>query len=291
MPDPVEESHYCPACGYDQRGISSDRCPECGTDIDHARGIFIPWEQRKLIGYFRSFFRTLVIATFFPTRLTRATGWPMDLWSARLFRWTVRLLIAVPCLSMFYFYLQQTEGLKSLFSINGPERSAGDPFWEAKFLWTAGMTMWPVIPIGFLLALILATGVSHWLWMKDLELTRRNRAMVFSFYLGAPLAWLTIPAALLFVLYCEPIQKWLDYRSIVFNPVCILLVCLSGFVIVATLINSVRAISSATRCGMFRALASGVGILVQAAISVVIGLGLLPALAGLFRILFGSFSI
>jgi hypothetical protein len=115
--------------------------------------------------------------------------------------------------------------------------------------------------------------------------------MVFSFYLGAPLAWLSIPAALLFVLYCEPIQQWLDYRSIVFNPVCVVLVCLSGFVIVATLINSVRAISSATRCGMFRALASGVGILIQVAIAVLIGLGLLPALAGLFRILIGSFSL
>lgn len=35
-PTPVEKERTCPKCGYDMRGITSDKCPECGTEYREA---------------------------------------------------------------------------------------------------------------------------------------------------------------------------------------------------------------------------------------------------------------
>ena len=43
---------FCPDCGYDLRGISSDRCPECGHAVDPTSLAIsiIPWTHRRSLG-------------------------------------------------------------------------------------------------------------------------------------------------------------------------------------------------------------------------------------------------
>jgi hypothetical protein len=125
-------------CGYNLRGLSSERCPECGLAIDTALSGVIPWERRKGLGYFRSFVRTLGMGTFRPTKLARATGEPIDLRSARIFRWIVRGTIVMPVVGLFELAVAWNGGLNSVFTIESP--LPGGPFWEPRFLWTVGVS-------------------------------------------------------------------------------------------------------------------------------------------------------
>src|SRR6188768_3322910 len=64
---------YCPACGYDLRAIDSERCPECGLEIDRSKlgESVIPWIHRKQIGFYRAFWRTCEMATLRPRQFAR----------------------------------------------------------------------------------------------------------------------------------------------------------------------------------------------------------------------------
>jgi hypothetical protein len=50
----------CPACGFDLRGTTSDRCGECGLEIDRAglRVSNIPWAHRDRMGRVGAYLRT-----------------------------------------------------------------------------------------------------------------------------------------------------------------------------------------------------------------------------------------
>jgi hypothetical protein len=71
------ETIYCGTCGYDLRGLTSDRCPECGLTIDATRGE-IPRQRRAEIGYVRSSLPTVEMATFRPFRLAMACTSPVN---------------------------------------------------------------------------------------------------------------------------------------------------------------------------------------------------------------------
>src|SRR2546430_12165891 len=79
---------FCPDCGYDLRGLTSGRCPECGLLIDDAAlaASPIPWVHRRRIGRVRAFFRTLMLTTFRPKRLAAAAAVPVDYREAQRFR-------------------------------------------------------------------------------------------------------------------------------------------------------------------------------------------------------------
>jgi hypothetical protein len=65
---------FCVGCGYNLRGLISDRCPECGLKLDEAAAAPIPWEGRRHLGAFRAFWRTVMQA---------------------MFRWTISALVGV----------------------------------------------------------------------------------------------------------------------------------------------------------------------------------------------------
>jgi hypothetical protein len=279
---------YCPGCGYDLRGLASDRCPECGLAIDTTLSGIIPWERRKSIGYFRSFFRTLTLATFRPTRLALATGSPIDLRSARLFRWIVRMMVIVPTVSLFAFALFLNGGTSALITIGSPVQTSTDPFWEPQFLWTVGATLWPVLPIGFILFAILATGISHWSWVGRLEPVRRNRAMAFTFYLCSPLGWIWIPC-LAFTLSAVFSDPQLPTQSSELLAASLrsegIMSCL---MLLPFVVSSVRGVSAATHRGIVRSPVVGAGVIVQAIASFAMGLLLFPMIVGLFRLMITS---
>src|SRR3954469_6393600 len=64
---------FCQTCGYNLRGLASDRCPECGEKFDptQAAGARIPWLQRSAIGTWRAYWRTVGMAMFHPLKMAR----------------------------------------------------------------------------------------------------------------------------------------------------------------------------------------------------------------------------
>ncbi len=79
-PDDNTVDLRCPHCDYNLRGLTIDRCPECGNDFDRrdliarlstmARAA-VPWDYEKNL---RSFFETSKLAIFAPRAL--AAGFP-----------------------------------------------------------------------------------------------------------------------------------------------------------------------------------------------------------------------
>jgi hypothetical protein len=59
------------SCGYDLRGLSENRCPECGQAFDPADppAADVPWLHRKEIGAWRAFWETVVMVLAHPRRL------------------------------------------------------------------------------------------------------------------------------------------------------------------------------------------------------------------------------
>src|SRR4051794_26198974 len=90
-----EPDLLCGACGYNLRGVPSDRCPECGRHFDpnHSIANLIPWEQRRYIGRLGAFWRTAWISSQ-PRRLVTYMDWPMSRSAARMFHFWVIMIAA-----------------------------------------------------------------------------------------------------------------------------------------------------------------------------------------------------
>jgi hypothetical protein len=108
---PVEISRdvFCQTCGYNLRGLETNRCPECGGEFDPAKleVARVPWLQRKTIGAWRAYWQTVAYAALFPLRFGREV-WDaprLDLASSLSFRRIIILqalasfLIVMPALS------------------------------------------------------------------------------------------------------------------------------------------------------------------------------------------------
>lgn len=113
-PGPVPEGVVCPDCGYDLRGLLSDRCPECGGDILALRRqeSFLPWRHRAERGRLRAFWQTVWWVTFCPRRFRREVAVPQPLTDARRF-WLVSYVHVVAVLTLLgaaaYWYASATE--------------------------------------------------------------------------------------------------------------------------------------------------------------------------------------
>jgi hypothetical protein len=91
-------ARLCVDCDYDLRGLSTDRCPECGADNDPATASVIPWVRRGRVGWWTGFRRTLWLACVRPSKLAREMARPVDHSEARRFRAVVAVLSALPLL-------------------------------------------------------------------------------------------------------------------------------------------------------------------------------------------------
>src|SRR5262245_58970126 len=81
-----EFDRHCESCGYNLRGLTVNRCPECGIQFDPIRDPLarIPWLHRKEIGliaaYFGTVFQVLLRPRKFvnefrrPTRIPQVAG-------------------------------------------------------------------------------------------------------------------------------------------------------------------------------------------------------------------------
>ncbi len=186
---PSAEQLICGRCRYELRGISSDRCPECGQrfDIIHLISDLVPWEGRRLTGRIRAFCATVWEGTFRPGTLARRAAWPVDWAAARTFR---RCAIAIGMLSLIgggiWWRMIADNRLSNALRQGLPSQSTSWVFLLNP--WSFGVTL-------LALAIWLATAVtavSSLNYSRRLSAMQQKRAVALSAYACAPLAWLPV---------------------------------------------------------------------------------------------------
>ena len=74
---------YCLGCGYNLRGLSGEgeaggRCPECGRPFEAREyaGVRSPWVDRHRVGATAAYWQTVLLVTFRPLDFARRFDWP-----------------------------------------------------------------------------------------------------------------------------------------------------------------------------------------------------------------------
>ena len=168
---------YCPDCGYSLRGLTSDRCPECGLLLDFIESDtpIIPWERRRELGWFRTYWQTVAQVIFRRKKFCRAFYRPVSYRSAQLFRWVTVLHVFIPALlAAPALYLLKPAILEDVIQTFG----------VAQLVW------WYACLALFLVA---STGVaSYFFHPRVLSVRQQNRAVALSYYGCAPLAGMAL---------------------------------------------------------------------------------------------------
>jgi len=187
MPEPaVTEStdRFCAACGYNLRGIASDRCPECGQvfDPNQSDAPQIPWSHRRTIGSLRAFWRTVNLVSFHTRQFATEIHRPVSLSDALAFRRTVALHLFVPlALLSGWAYI---DGLHS----NGGVWIGADLVGSL-----AQLLGLPVLVGSIWLFLMMAFGIgSYFYHPKSIPVRHQNRAVALSYYACGPWAYLLL---------------------------------------------------------------------------------------------------
>lgn len=175
--EPITDELLCPACGYNLRGLTINRCPECGQDFDPADLIVsrIPWAHRRRNGRLRAYWQTVWLVMLRNRQFCRECYRPVRYTDAQKFRWVTVLHAYLPLLvGTLAFYL---------LGWDMPLSQYGLP---------ASFDAWITTSrhLSVLLGIIVATGVpSYFFHPRSLPLEQQNRAVAMSYYAAAPLAW------------------------------------------------------------------------------------------------------
>ncbi len=212
---PIDADLLCGHCGQNLRGVSSDRCPECGYRFDRARtlGANIPWEQRRRLGRFRAYWRTVRLITFHGPAQTDDAE--VTLRAARRFRnITVFLVSATVLASIIFWRLNEPS-----FNPRNQNPWLNSPVYDATQLPRLFRNPWFFGT--FLTAVVIwinaSVRVCDWFFHpKRLSPDEQRRAVARSCYSIAPLACMPV-LALLAVLFLG-LQSSYDRNPAVFYP-------------------------------------------------------------------------
>jgi len=171
---------YCISCGYNQRGITSAHCPECGQDFSKVppSPTRLPWLHRRYRGFLRSYWRTVMMVIFQPRLFREQIDNPIAFSDARRF-WLLTIVFAyVPvvgaAVQIYHTPSQPGSMLREIQSLFIPLRVLPP---GAAFL------------AGLFLFLTFATGLpSYFCHPRALPIERQNRAIALSYFASAPLA-------------------------------------------------------------------------------------------------------
>ncbi len=200
------DSPVCPACGYDLRGIASERCPECGAAIDRVAVSRVPWVHRRAVGRMGAYWRTLCMATFRTATLAAEVRRPISVRDGQTFRWAT-LALAWPPLAVAAWWaagrVPWAEGVRSALEYHlAVASSVGWPInlpTDALPLgltvpWAVGVDTVGVAPLAVGGLLVLLTGVGSYLFRPARMPPRwRGRAVAISYFACAPLAATVVP--------------------------------------------------------------------------------------------------
>ncbi|MCH8146388.1 MAG: hypothetical protein IH987_00105 [Planctomycetes bacterium] len=206
---PIETDILCPSCSYNLRGLTSNRCPECGLALDAIRSHTsqIPWVHRKQIGWYRAYWKTVWYVMTRRRQMSTETARPISYGDAQKFRMLTVLHAYLPILAatvLLYIYAPATWTTpKSAFPWAPPG------FMVVRLSWPvlAFSEVWPValLHVGFLLWLVAGTGVaSYFFHPRDLPVHVQNRAVALSYYASAALAWTFLPVCLFLAPWASP---------------------------------------------------------------------------------------
>ncbi len=187
----------CPDCSYNLRGLTSDRCPECGRSVEELRlGVSqIPWVHRAKIGRCKAYWKTVMFVMTKTRQFSAEVAHSVSYQDAQKFRWLTILHAYLPILvATVVVYLYVPPMWKSLTDAIPamPGFTMSVPPWYV----LARGELWPValLHFGVLLFLAVATGVpSYFFHPRDLPVHVQNRAVALSYYAPAALAWTFIP--------------------------------------------------------------------------------------------------
>jgi hypothetical protein len=194
LPDDV----YCPECDYNLRGLTSDRCPECGCAVDFARlaGSQIPWVHRRRIGWYRAYWQTVWLVMFRTKRFCDEIARPVSFRHSQSFRWVSVLHAFVPLAVLI-----------ALAWLIPP--SVGTVLLPNAWALAGGLA---VLIVSLFLLLAALTGLpSYFFQPRHLTTEEQNRGLALSYYACAALAW--TPLAFVCVLM-SMLAYWLDRGSL-----------------------------------------------------------------------------
>lgn len=232
---------------------------------------------------------------FHPKRLARAVAYPVDLRSAIWFRLIVSFMATLPLAGLFWMivYFNGDLGLVSFWQPNRRfflRMLFDQRWWEVPILWSAGATLWPVLPIGALITAYLWTGVlGYWVRGPAMGIEERKRAVAVSSYICGPLAFSAIPTAAGFGLAWG---MW-NLQGHFFESIsdgCLVFGCVTTGVILAIYqSNAVLQISALTRDdGWMRKAVAIVGLPICWALAAMVGLVGFPMMIGLVWLMIDS---
>jgi hypothetical protein len=197
QPTIADQGLFCPECQYDLRGISSERCPECGLAFDRAQlsGSRIPWLHRHETGSVRAYIRTVVARTRGTEGLAAEMVRPVSLRQAQLFRWVTVITVFVPVCATVPLLRWYVSALSP--QAQGVPGDMG-PWIDLIVPLPQGYSYWPLISLCLLLLIVGLTGVaSYWFHPRTMPVELQNRAVAMSYYTCAPMVWLA-PCALVY---------------------------------------------------------------------------------------------
>jgi len=240
----------CPACGYDLRGMTADRCSECGLVIDPEvlRRSAVPWAHRKSVGRVRAFLRTAWMVTGDGKALRQEAAKEQSARDGAWFRRWVAAVLAACCLFIAGAMVEK-DALKDMvvqphfvYSATG-----GMPGWQQDLVvpWSAGLVIRPAF---FVYAVLVAFYVSR---APGLVLHTRGMAPDYAEavraiggYVSAPLFWI-LPCL---VGYVAAFWLMQSYDAMVRRtPLVPIVICLAFLVGVAGVVATVY------RTGQWRA--------------------------------------
>ena len=273
-----EATAICSRCGYDLRGIDSERCPECGFELAKQNAISgeIPWTYRRARGRVRSFIATVWKIEAGGPWMERVVVSPISTREARAFWWIASTVASLPLIAAFLYitwrvgglwfvtyvpdatiaglsaFTYSTYGMTPPFDIGWPAWVRGDLVWPI----SAGWSRPGLMPILLWLFVALGNGAMTYLFHPaSISPTRRQRANAFSYYLCAPMVVAAVPlaATLAGVIYkFETDAAWFSRPGFLTH--------LAALCWAATMVlwfyRLIRGLFLTTRCGAGRLIAS-----------------------------------
>jgi hypothetical protein len=271
----VQDEHdelLCPACGYDVRGIASERCPECGGALDRERmrQSRLPWTFRRDIGRVRAYVRTVAMVIRDPLAVADEVARPVSFDDARKFR-LVTVLIAwlVPAVMLAWLWTQVTRmpppSPRMPFMGTPAPQPPANPAAPASSLVAVGWALqYALLPVAWgavWLFLVCAAGVaSYFFHPPHLSVARQNRAVAVSYYGCAPLALTPLSAAGIGLILLLDHLKWTsDGRLGVVAALVYLAALVPAIVqLVASFTSPMRMLRRATHCSATRLWTMGI---------------------------------
>ena len=213
-PLPVDADLLCGHCHQNLRGVASDRCPECGHRFDRAHILqsVIPWEQRKQIGRFKAYWRTVRFITF--REPIAMEGAEVTLPSALIFR-NVTLfllcLVTVILIHLWRVYQPHDSARLRKLLIGQPMAFSRLPeFYSNPCFFVTSV-------IACCLVLIAATGVSGWFFhQRRTTQSHQRTAFALHCYSIGPLAWIPLLASLAVLFFAVEVHS--DHTPFIFYP-------------------------------------------------------------------------